>query len=100
MTYALPHPATQLRDCQGWHIRLTCRRCDGLVALPLVQIGRTLNEPMTPLWRAARRFRCRVCGNPPANAELLSGVDDARRAAVGGLDAGAAQNPPAGRSGL
>jgi hypothetical protein len=65
-------------DCQGWHIRLTCRRCHRVVALPLVQIGRTLNEPSLPLWRAARRFRCRHCGQPPANAELLSGVDDAR----------------------
>jgi hypothetical protein len=73
-----PTPSTQLRDCQNWHVRLTCRRCDRVVALPLVQIGRTLNEPMTPLWRIARRFRCRQCGQPPGSAELLSGVDDER----------------------
>jgi hypothetical protein len=71
-----PTPATQLRD-QVWHIRLTCRRCHRGVALPLVQIGRTLNEPTLPLWRAARRFRCRQCGQPAASAELISGVDDA-----------------------
>jgi hypothetical protein len=47
------------------------------VALPLVQIGRTLDEPTLPLWRAARRLRCRQCGQPPASAELLSGADDA-----------------------
>jgi hypothetical protein len=73
-----PTPATQLRDCQGWHIRLTCRRCNRVVALPLVQIGRTLREPTPPLWRAARRFRCRQCGQPRATVELLSGVDEAR----------------------
>jgi hypothetical protein len=72
-----PTPATQLRDCQEWHVRLTCRRCGRAVALPLMQIGRTLNEPALPLWRAARRFRCRQCGQPPVSAELLSGVDDA-----------------------
>jgi hypothetical protein len=51
-----PRPSTQIRDYQGWLIRLTCRRCGRAVALLLVQIGRTLNEPTLPLWRAARRF--------------------------------------------
>ena len=73
-----PTPSTQLRDCQEWHVRLTCRRCHRVVVLPLVQIGRTLNEPTLPLWCAALWFCCRQCGQPPASAELLSGVDDAR----------------------
>jgi hypothetical protein len=49
------------------------------VVLPLVQIGRALNEPSLPLWRAARRLRCRQCGQP-VRAELLSGVDGRQRA--------------------
>jgi hypothetical protein len=59
-----------------------CKRCPRVVALPLVQIGRTLAEPTLPLWWAARRFRCRQCGQPPASSELLSGLTrHARRGA-------------------
>jgi hypothetical protein len=47
------------------------------VALLLVQVGRTLNEPQMPLRRAARRFRCRQSGRPPAQIDLVSGLDGA-----------------------
>jgi hypothetical protein len=50
------------------------------VALRLVLIGLTLNEPRTQLGQAAKRFRCRQCGRPPVQIDLVSGLDGAHTA--------------------
>jgi hypothetical protein len=73
---AAPAPATPLRDCAGWHIRMTCAGCRRYVALSCDDLARTLGGDV-PLWRVVCRMRCRECGAVPAQVELLHGVDTA-----------------------
>ena len=74
---AAPVPATPLRDCAGWHLRMTCGRCQRHVALSCDDLARTLRGNL-PLWRVVCRMRCRDCGAAPKRVEMLHGVDEVR----------------------
>lgn len=75
---AEPAPATPLRDCAGWHVRITCGRCRRHVALSCNDLARTLGGDVV-LWRVVYRMRCRECGAAPERVKMLHGLDEARR---------------------
>ena len=71
-----PTAATQLRDCSGWYVQATCRKCSHVAAYPVAELA-TMYGQQISLWRLCTRLRCSRCHRPPAAVDLLDGVETA-----------------------